>query len=135
MQKGEKGGGKMRFIKFFLLLGLIILAYVAYSASKVIYKKNQIQKEISALEEEAARIEKNNLDLKEKIAYFESRDFQEKEVRDKLSFQNPDENMVIVKPGLSGREKSEVANMAQKNDIEAEDIPIYKKWWSYFFKY
>jgi len=36
---------------------------------------------------------------------------------------------------LSGREKSEVANMAQKNDIEAEDIPIYKKWWSYFFKY
>lgn len=135
MQKGEKGSEKTRFIKFLLVLGLAVLAYVAYSASKVIYKKNQIQKEISALQEEASRIEKNNLDLKEKIAYFESRDFQEKEVRDKLSFQNPDENMVIVKPGLSGQTRAEASNVVEKKDDENENIPVYKKWWNYFFKY
>lgn len=121
-------------IRILVFLGLIVLSFAAYSVSKVVSRKNQVEKEISALKEEAEKISRENGDLKDKLSYFESRDFQEKEVRDKLSLQAPDENLVVVKPGPSGeKQENLVSDVAENNS--SENIPIYKKWWDYFFKY
>lgn len=128
----EKGG--FWFIKILMFVGLILLAYVSYCAFKVVYKKNQIQNEILGLQEEAKKIEKNNNDLRDKISYFESRDFQEKEVKDKLSLQQPDESLVIVKPGPAKEKQAEKAEETQEMK-DVENVPTYKKWWDYFFKY
>jgi cell division protein FtsB len=134
MEKKEKRRNGFWLIKGLLFLGLVVLAYISYSIFKVAYRKNQVQKEISSLEGEAARIERENSDLRDKISYFESRDFQEKEVRDKLSLQEPSENLVIVKPEPGKGKQKEL----QKEPAEAsktDSTPLYKKWWNYFFKY
>lgn len=133
-QKKEKEKKGLWILKFFLLLGVVLSAYIAYAVSKVVYRKNQVQKEISKLQEEAAKIEKENGQLKDKLAYFESRDFQEKEVKDKLNLQDPDENMVVIKPGIA-KEAKEAPKSDPERKKEFENTPIYEKWWDYFFKY
>jgi cell division protein FtsL len=130
---GKKEGGFWTS-KFFLLLVLAVLTYIAYTAIKVVYRKKQVQKEISSLQEEAAKIERENNDLKDKVAYFESKDFQEKEVKDKLSLQLPDENLVVVKPGLP-KEKETGPDENSQIDRSVDETPVYRKWWNYFFKY
>ena len=134
MEDKKKSRGMSWIIRILVFLGLIVLSFAAYSVSKVVSRKNQVEKEISALKEEAEKISRENGDLKDKLSYFESRDFQEKEVRDKLSLQAPDENLVVVKPGPSGeKQENLVSDVAENNS--SENIPIYKKWWDYFFKY
>lgn len=134
MEDRKKSKGVSWIIRILVFLGLVILSFAAYSVSKVVSRKNQVEKEISALKEEAEKISRENGDLKDKLSYFESRDFQEKEVRDKLSLQSPDENLVVVKPGPSGeKQENPVSDVAENNS--SENTPIYKKWWDYFFKY
>jgi cell division protein FtsB len=122
------------FLKMLLFLGLIILAYVAYLVFGVAHRKSQVQKEILSLQQEAVRIEKENNVLNDKLAYFESMDFQKKEVKDKLGLQEPDENLVIVKPGPIREKQADLPKEKQENKTK-EEISIYKKWWNYFFKY
>jgi len=135
MEKRDKKEQKGSWTaKLFFLLSLAVFSYVVYSATKVFYKKNQVQREISGLQEEAARIERENSELREKVSYFESKDFQEKEVRDKLNLQSPDENLVIVKPGPAKEKEPEPIEIKEEKEIINKN-PIYKKWWNYFFKY
>jgi cell division protein FtsB len=134
MENSEKREGGSWTVKLFFLLSLAVLVCVAYSVAKVVYRKKQVQKEISGLQEEAAKIERDNNDLKDKVTYFESKDFQEKEVRDKLSLQLPDESLVVVKPGIA-KEKEEKSAENAEIDRSVNDTPVYKKWWNYFFKY
>jgi cell division protein FtsL len=121
-------------VKVFFLLVLILVVFVGYSAMKVIYRKKQVQNEIKGLMEEASKLERDNNDLKDKVSYFESKDFQEKEVKDKLSLQSPDENLVVVKPGPAKEKEIKQNEDAAKNEI-INETPVYKKWLDYFFKY
>jgi hypothetical protein len=69
-----------------------------------------------------------------KITYLESKDYQEKEARDKLNMQNPRENMVIVEPGLAPtKEPSDTSGEnGKKLFVKTTNV---QKWWNYFFKY
>ena len=124
------------FVKIFLLLAFAALIYICVSIVKETYKKNQVQKEISDLQEKAQKINKENSQIKEKIAYLESPEYQAKEAKDKLGLQSPDENVIVVKPGI---EKEVIADITEGQSLEAmpkiEELPNYKKWWNYFFKY
>ena len=124
------------FAKFFLLLATVALVFIFISIAKETYKKNQVQKEISDLQEKAQKIDKDNIQIKEKIAYLESSEYQTKEAKDKLGLQNPDENVIVVKPGIE--KETEIDNFEGKS-LETmpkiEEIPNYLKWWNYFFKY
>jgi cell division protein FtsL len=130
----NKKEGSYWTIRAFSLLAVVFLGFVTYSVFKVVYRKKQVQKEISSLQEEAIKIEKENGDLKDKISYFESKDYQEREVKDKLSLQLPDENLVVVKPGPAKKEEASPVETAKMNR-EIDKTPIYQKWLNYFFKY
>lgn len=124
-------------MKIFSVLCFVALIFVLISVVKETYKKNQIQKEISKLQEEAQKINKENSEIREKIAYFESREYQEKEAKDKLGLQNPDEKVIIVTPSvekITGENVPINENNAPRFVLK-EELPIYKKWWNYFFKY
>lgn len=124
--------------KILLPLGLIALVFLTLALSREMYKKKQVQKEIDNLKAEAERIEKENIVMEDKLAYFESRDFQEKEARDKLNLQNPEEGMVIIKPSIS-KGAFEDGNEDKQPEIarneESKSISNQKRWWNYFFKY
>lgn len=121
------------FFRIIILLGFILAGFIIFASSKETYRKRQVEQEISNLKKEAERIEKNNIELSGKIAYFESRDYQEKEAKDKLNLQDPKENLIIVKPGLSAEQqkKEEAPSSGQKLTIRESNV---QKWWDYFFK-
>ena len=59
----------------------------------------------------------------------------EKEAKDKLNLQSPDENVVIVEQGVVNKEAP------KENDNSETSIPLVRqvsnplKWWNYFFNY
>ena len=122
------------FSKVILIPAIVIIILVLVAVTRETYKKNQIQTEIDSLQEKAKQISKENLEIQEKISYFESREYQEKEAKDKLGLQNPDENVVIIKPGIA---KETVAEEKTPVVVPEEEQNIFNpiKWWRYFFKY
>jgi len=122
------------FSKVILIPAIVIIILFLVAVTRETYKKNQIQAEIDSLQEKAKQISKENLEIQEKISYFESKEYQEKEAKDKLGLQNPDENVVIIKPGIA---KETVAEEKTPVVVPEEEQNIFNpiKWWRYFFKY
>lgn len=124
------------FIKIFLLFACVVLVFIFISIAKETYKKNQVKKEIEALQEEAQKINKDNVQIKEKIAYLESPEYQIKEAKDKLGLQNPGENVIVVKPNVEKDSATDLSeNEKPENIPQIESKPNYINWWNYFFKY
>jgi chromosome segregation ATPase len=112
---------------------LIVIILVLLALARETYKKNQIQREIESLQEKARQIDRENADVQEKISYLESRDYQEKEAKDKFNLQEPNENVVVIRPGIVKEIPPEEIRV--KNIIAEEKRIINPlKWWQYFFK-
>ena len=121
-------------MKIIFLVGVIALIYVSISLSREFQKKQQIQEEIRKLQEEAQKISQENSAIQEKIAYLESSDYQEKEAKEKLNLQKPDEKVVVVRPSLSEENRAAFSQTEQTMPLpETPKIPNPKKWWNYFF--
>lgn len=136
MQKSRENNKKFLAFKIGLMLLLVVAIFIGIALVKETYKKNAIQEEISRLEAEAEKIEKGNLSIQEKIAYFESREYQEKEAKDKLNLQNRGESVIIIRPGISDsyKKEEEIGENTQSIKSENEKNTNYRKWWNYFFK-
>jgi len=125
------------FSPLLIRLGLIVLMVVAtlitWSILKQIAKKKEIQKEISKLEEEADRISRENILAQERISYFESPEYKEREAKEKLNLKSPEEEVIIVKPGIIKKEEPlESAQKIISNNLKVENNFI--KWLNYFFR-
>jgi len=123
-------------LKILLFFGVVLVVFVGFIIFKETNRKKHINEEIDKLKAEAARIEKENKEMIEKISYFESQDFKMLEAKDKLNLKEQDENMVIVKPS-PGREATFVAGASnsEKKSVTSSNNKNYLKWWNYFFKY
>jgi cell division protein FtsB len=131
----EQEKNKNSFLpKLVLICGFFILAAVSFFLAKEYYRKKQIQNEIQKLEQEAAKIDRDNLEIQDKIAYLESRDYQEREAKDKLNLQNPGENVVVIKPGVAKEPVPQVENENLTQPMPP-NVSNPQKWWRYFFKY
>lgn len=131
-------GKKSFFLGLFLCLGFVAIGFVAFATYKELNKKKQVQVEIEKLQQEAAKVSQENDLIQEKIAYLQSREYQEREAKDRLNLQSPDENVVIVKSSVVGKPSSDEKNVPPKE--ESASAPIYsapmsnfKKWCNYFF--
>ncbi len=120
-------------VKLIIFLGLVVAVFIILAISKETYRKKQVQKEINELQNEADKIQGDNLRLADKIAYLEGRDYQEKEIRDKLNLQKPDETVVIIKPGLTKKTAENEPTTIDQALVIRTSGP--QKWWNYFFKY
>ena len=121
------------FSKIIIVPAIVAIILISFALARETYKKNQIQKEIESLREKARQIDKENSNIQEKISYLESRDYQEKEAKDKLNLQKPGENVVVIKPSI--------VKEAVPEEKKTENIPLVEndiinpvKWWQYFFK-
>jgi cell division protein FtsB len=132
MAKSEKKHSLL--VKTVIILGLLLFGLIIFAISKENYKKKQAQMEIDELQQEAEKITRENTDLMDKISYLDSKDYQEKEARDKLNMQNPKENMVIVEPGVASNIESSTPNDENGKKLVVK-ITNIQKWWDYFFKY
>lgn len=124
---------KFSFVIIFFIAGIILAIFISSSAVREAYRSRKIEKEVEELRQEAKRIQNENEQLTERIAYFETPEFQEKIAKEKLNLQKPDENVVVVRQSS----KKEDVKTEQQIEIDGDlhDIPNYLKWWNFFFKY
>ncbi|MEI7891131.1 MAG: septum formation initiator family protein [bacterium] len=124
---------KFSFVVIFFIAGIVLAVLISISAVREAYRSKTIEKEVQALQQEADRIAKENDLLGQRIAYFETSDFQEKIAKEKLNLQKTDESVVVVKPGAQKEQQQEVAI---EEDVQPQAaVPNYQKWWNFFFKY
>jgi cell division protein FtsL len=125
---------KLPIVALIFAVGIILAVVITTSAVREAYRNRSIEKEIDALKQQARQINTENGQLSEKIAYLDTSEFQEKIAKEKLNMQKPDENVVVVKPGIE--QNPRVAGDQNETAATSEDdTPNFKKWWDTFFKY
>lgn len=118
--------------KLFVIISLVLAFWIANSTWKEMGRSNRIQEEIALLRSEAERTQKDNTLLQEKIRYFQTDEFQSQEARNKLNYQSPDEQTVVIKPSMhADDEKSQVPPTVYQKPRNFS--PNYEKWWQQFF--
>ena len=129
---------------FWLIRGIIVLLALTfflfgYAFSKELKKKKKIREEILSLQEEAQKVERENMEIKKRISYLGSKDFQEIEAKERLNLQNPGEKMVVISPSPITKDEKEAVYSSEKDKPIIEESPKdyrnnFQKWWDYFFK-
>lgn len=124
---------KFSFVAIFFIAGIVLAVTISTKAFQEAYRGRKIQKEVEDLKAQAQKVQNENEALKQRIAYFQTPEFQEKVAKEKLNLQRPDENVVVVKPSVENQQQNE----KQSEEIVEikQDIPNYMKWWNFFFKY
>lgn len=108
-----------------IILGLfLILSFITFNLIKNINKNKTINHKTIELSDEIKKLEKENKDLQELIAYFSTSEFLDKEAREKLNMAKPGENIIII-PQEDTLQKISVSNDNNKKN--------YILWWNYFF--
>jgi cell division protein FtsB len=122
------------FSILFAIVGIIIAGWISYFALKENKRNKQIESEINNLRTEAEKLRQNNQEMKNKIVYFETPEFQEKMAKEKLNLQKENENVTIIKSSPVSRDK-QVAGETTATEKKAPEKTNCEKWWDYFLKY
>ena len=111
------------------------MAMITQSLFRETYKKNQILEEIEKLEKQAQEIDRENLEIQERLVYLESEEYKKKEAKDKLGLRNLGEFVVFVKPRVSREDNSADREIAAAKSTAPDKSPVPNpvKWWQYFF--
>ena len=106
------------------IFALLFIIYMLFIVGKTVYKNYTLNKKVSNLQNEINSLEEENNTLKNKILYYQTESFKEKEARQRLGLQKPGEEVIVLTP-------EEEQN--QKQEEEKPKEPNYKKWWKFFF--
>lgn len=117
-----------RMLLVFFLAGII---FAFASAWKEWGRSKRIESEVEKLRSEAQKVERENQTLSERIAYFSTDDYQEKEAKEKLGLKKSDETVVVVESNSSPSD--ETAQLSDDFSREDGAKPNYRRWWQYFF--
>ncbi|MFW5884797.1 MAG: septum formation initiator family protein [Patescibacteria group bacterium] len=134
MNRSEYKKSKSRFgwgFKIFFIGGVFLLAFICFKISREVYKQEEINEEVLALQKEIDKFEKDNSELRQLAEYFNSDEFKEREAKEKLDLVKEGEKVVVVK-----KASTEAAEEQEKSSDKAEvslSRANYYYWWHYFF--
>lgn len=113
-----------------LLVFAVATGLVLLSGHREMERSRKIEDEVARLREEADRIRGENRMLSEKIAFFSTESFEEREAKEKLGMKRSDEELVSVETdevptGIAEEPESEVSAVRI-------GVPNYRKWLALF---
>lgn len=114
---------------FSSLVIFIVIIYLFVVIGKTIYSNYQSNKGIEKQENEVELLETNITDIQNKINYYQTNSYKEKEAREKLGYKAPGETVVSV-PYDQDKDKSEDQSLGE---VQIK-TPNYKYWLEYFFE-
>jgi cell division protein FtsB len=109
----------------FIVIGIVLKnIYLSIKSTK------NINKEVVALKKEADKFNQDNKNLNKLIKYFDSQEFQEKEIKNKLNLVKKGEKVVIVQNSVNDNVNEEIVKKSSKIITRHAN---YYYWWKYFF--
>ena len=125
------------FLGLVAVLAIVATFFLGRSAYEKYQRNKSIAQEIQSLQEEADQLQKENKILSDRIAYFQTQEFKEKQAKEKLNVKKPGEQVAVITPSPS-QENSDDSSQEQKN-VNSDMVSMEKsnpiKWWDYFFGY
>lgn len=118
------------FARFLLVTFVVGIVLVLSSAWREMERSKRIEDEVGKLRTEAERIRNENRSISEKLTYFATPDFEERQAKEKLGMKKGDEEVVSVEAGSSRSVSSETDDPAP---ADSENFPNYVKWMRFFF--
>ncbi|OGY85431.1 MAG: hypothetical protein A2233_02440 [Candidatus Kerfeldbacteria bacterium RIFOXYA2_FULL_38_24] len=119
---------------FVFLLGLLFI-FVAISLIKEVIRRQVTQREISALEQEVARLTQQNVEIGDIIALLQTSSHQDEEARTKLGLQKEGEHMVMLPnnslPSQNGSLPDEF-NQLELSTAPQKEVGNPQKWLEFF---
>jgi len=125
IQNRKKSASKFLNSKLIFVVSIVVLIAITFGLSKIIYKRIQVNKEISTLDQKITELEESNSELTNLIDYLNTDAFQEKTARTELGLRKPDENVAVIVKGAE-------LNSAEEEDPQ-ENLSNPQKWLQYFF--
>ncbi len=105
---------------------IVSLVMVLVAMTKLLLQKYEVEREISALQEKADTIQKDNDELSELIKYLNTKEYAERAARDKLGLKKEGETVVSIPDRL---EEGQAAGQGQAS------LSNPQKWYNYFFQH
>jgi cell division protein FtsB len=113
------------FSKFFLAICIVIFLTIVFGLAKNTLRKNDVQNEITDLQDEIAQLEGQNKEFAQLVQFLNSDTFIEQEAKLKLGYKKPGEQLVVIP-------LEEVISNQQELGVAAQ-ASNPSKWWYYFF--
>ena len=118
---------RLQAITLFLVL-IIMASFIALSLSTNLKRSSEVNGEIIDLEREIANLERDNLEFRELIEYFNSNAYIEERARVDLGLKKDGEKVVVITNAAATG--TAIAHVGTES-LGALTNP--QKWWHYFF--
>lgn len=121
-----------RTTKIILIAEFILLSYMLYVLATSLYKSYQVDRFITAAEQENAALEQENETLAEDYEYYSSDAYKEKIAKQNFGLVRPGEEVIVLAPDdgiyLTNEERE-----VQVSQHYYEDLSNPRKWFLFFF--
>ena len=113
--------------RLFLIAILGLITAVTFGLIKSNLRRQEVKREVSALQTDIERLRAKNEELKKSIDYFNTPEFKEHELRLRLGLQKPGEQVVIIPNLPNALNTTPTGNLFAPNPINN-----WQRWFNYF---
>ncbi|MBI3261426.1 septum formation initiator family protein [Candidatus Berkelbacteria bacterium] len=103
---------------------IVTILYTGYSLGQALWRNIAVNKRITELNGDIARIKQENTKLAGLIIYYQTDQFKELELRRRLGYKRPDEQVVVLPQNFYQDQVNPETRKKPKND----ETPYYRKW-------
>jgi cell division protein FtsB len=116
--------------KTVLVFEVLIVLFLAFSVTKEIVRRKDVQSEIGRLDQQIGQLEQQNIRLADVLKEMTTDNYAEKEARRKLDLQKPGETVIL----LPQADQNQLLVTESANNATAEKKSTNpEKWWAFFF--
>ncbi len=112
--------------KLILLTGITVLTLLFFAVRKETEKNKQIRENVRQLEEKILSLKQEETSLAGLIEFFQTADFKEREIKQQLGMQKPDEKVIVIT-----RDTNPELKHPDENDDQPKNNLV--KWWNFIF--
>lgn len=133
-QKKEKTfWRRILYSQLVIVVGIGFIVMFSIGISKRMVRQHQLDKEVSGLNREIARLEKSNQEFNRLLTYLNSNDFLEEEARMKLGLKKEGEQVAIINDKLKTEKPKKEIQTKIYQPAQPRQKGNSEKWWFYFF--
>ena len=134
MSKNENSWLAIFWSKWFILIVLVCLFFVAFALVRSYFQDLQVKQEIERLKTEAMSLEAKKLETIEILRYIKSEEYVEEKARTEFNMQKPGENVYIIQAVNESSQTSINNGQVDKNNIELISVKNPIKWLNLFIQ-
>ncbi|MBI5466549.1 MAG: septum formation initiator family protein [Candidatus Kerfeldbacteria bacterium] len=115
--------------RIFFAIAAVMLTVVGIGVTRSLIRRAEVQKEVTALQQEIRTLEGKNEEFRRFINYYNTPEFREREARLRLGLQKPGEKVVVI-PNLSSINSPPAAQAAAEQENKVSN---WRLWLEYFW--